>query len=237
MRKWCLSHRMIQHFSFVLPVLRLVLCLFSPCIFCQRFLSDIPVFPLPSRLPLSLPPSLPPPPSLCLHLSAPSILFLCSPSPLFSAPSPLLKSLPRLPSKPPSPPPPRRRLSAPLNGFRRALPPSPFPRPPFLNLQWAFWQCERAPTRLCPLVFRPQRASADRLVGDKSSSVTLVAGEMLRFWRWASGASRRQRCHRAPFLKKIKTVPPQAQRKEARSENGSNSIRSNKHRCRVVFFL
>lgn len=42
------------------------------------------------------------------------------------------------------------------------------------------------PKRLCPLVLHPQRASADRLVGDKSNSVTLVAGVMLNGWRRAS---------------------------------------------------
>uniref|UniRef100_A0A3Q1GYN7 Sushi domain-containing protein n=1 Tax=Anabas testudineus TaxID=64144 RepID=A0A3Q1GYN7_ANATE len=35
------------------------------------------------------------------------------------------------------------------------------------------------PKRQCPLVLHPQKASADRLVGDKSNSVTLVARVML----------------------------------------------------------
>lgn len=57
------------------------------------------------------------------------------------------------------------------------------------------------PKRLCPLVLRPQRASADRLVGDKSNSVTLVAGVMLRSWRFASSSNRCQHCHCAPSPK------------------------------------
>lgn len=46
-----------QHFSFVLRVSRIVLRYCFPYIFCQGFLSDIPVALLPSRVPLSLPPS------------------------------------------------------------------------------------------------------------------------------------------------------------------------------------
>ncbi|TKS74249.1 Very low-density lipoprotein receptor [Collichthys lucidus] len=51
-------------------------------------------------------------------------------------------------------------------------------------IAYTFVMCECQ--RLCPLVLRPQRASADRLVGDKSNSVTLVAGVMLGGWQRAS---------------------------------------------------
>lgn len=76
----------------------------------------------------------------------------------------------------------------------------------------------RMPKRLCPLVLRPQRASADRLVGDKSNSVTLVAGVMLRVWQRASPSNRCQHCHCAPSPKP--NIPSKAQQRGGEGEGG-----------------
>ncbi len=67
------------------------------------------------------------------------------------------------------------RIVAPMRGF-----PPPIFKSPVGTL------AVQMPKRLCPLVLRPQRASADRLVGDKSNSVTRVAGVMLSGWQRAS---------------------------------------------------
>ncbi|KAI9517563.1 hypothetical protein NQZ68_004783 [Dissostichus eleginoides] len=61
--------------------------------------------------------------------------------------------------------------------------------------------CLQMPQRLCPIVLRPQRASADRLVGDKSNSVTPVARVMLSGWQCASPWNRCQHCNCAPSPK------------------------------------
>lgn len=77
----------------------------------------------------------------------------------------------------------------------RGPPPPPIFKSPVGN------SAVQMPLTLCPLLLRPQRASADRLVGDKSSSVTLVAGVMFSGWQCASPSNRCQHCHCAPSQK------------------------------------
>lgn len=71
---------------------------------------------------------------------------------------------------------------------------------PFLNLLRAPWQreCQRGCAHSS---YAKQRASADRLVGDKSNSVTPVAGVMLRGWQSASPSNRCQNCECVPSPK------------------------------------
>ncbi|CAB1437485.1 unnamed protein product [Pleuronectes platessa] len=81
------------------------------------------------------------------------------------------------------------------------------------------------PERQCPLLLRPQRASADRLVGDKSNSVTLVAGALLSDGQRASPSSRCQHYLGAPAPKNpISSAELRGEREGAEEEEEEKEV-------------
>lgn len=71
---------------------------------------------------------------------------------------------------------------------------------------------------------KKKKTSTDGLVGDKSSSVILVAGVMLWCWHRASPWNRCQRCHRVPSLPKTQYY----QRRRRRRKDGADQIEGNR---------